>query len=240
MLLCYQKHGVKITAQKSEVFWNQVRFLWRIVTKIGTQWTLTSLLKERIPKTVREVRKVIRICLLQPVVHWELSPQGPTSLHAAPRNKDTKGESTAKAWEQGEKLQRTPCIVTLTEEHQNVICELIDYLSNPPVLGYPDLIEPFFIHCDVSQVGLGAELYQRQRGKLEVKSIWIKNPNPSRKTSSLWKVGVFGHEVGHMWVAQELCLSFIVYTDNNLLMYSGVKKCFPHSWFIIFLHVCHT
>lgn len=55
-----------------------------------------------------------------------------------------------------------------TDEYQKALCELIDYLSNPQVLGYPDLYEHFVLHCDASQEGLGVVLYQRQRGKLVV------------------------------------------------------------------------
>ncbi|KAK2908200.1 hypothetical protein Q8A73_009273 [Channa argus] len=37
-----------------------------------------------------------------------------------------------------------------------------------PVLGYPDFEQPFTLHCDASQEGLGAVLYQKQQGKLAV------------------------------------------------------------------------
>ncbi len=45
---------------------------------------------------------------------------------------------------------------------------MIDLLTLPPVLGYPKFEEPFILHCDASQEGLGAVLYQRQEGKLRV------------------------------------------------------------------------
>lgn len=47
----------------------------------------------------------------------------------------------------------------------SVLCQLIDFLSQPPVLGYPDFEQPFTLHCDASQEGLGAVFYQRQQGK---------------------------------------------------------------------------
>ncbi|KAK0131526.1 Retrovirus-related Pol polyprotein from transposon 412 [Merluccius polli] len=52
-------------------------------------------------------------------------------------------------------------LITWSPEHQQVLCRLIDFLSEPPVLGYPDYEQPFILHCDASQVGLGAVLYQR-------------------------------------------------------------------------------
>lgn len=52
-----------------------------------------------------------------------------------------------------------------TDEHCAVLCKMIDHLSSPPVLGYPNFEEPFVLHCDTSQEGLGAVLSQRQEAE---------------------------------------------------------------------------
>lgn len=44
--------------------------------------------------------------------------------------------------------------------------QLIDCLSSLPILGYPDMTQPFILHCDASQDGLRAIVYQRQGGKM--------------------------------------------------------------------------
>lgn len=64
VLQCYQNHGVKLTPRKCEVFRNQVRFLGRLVTKDGYTMDPADVapvqaLKERTPKTVGEVRKLL-------------------------------------------------------------------------------------------------------------------------------------------------------------------------------------
>lgn len=58
--------------------------------------------------------------------------------------------------------------VTWTEEHHQVVCHLVDKLSSPPVLSYPDFYQPFVLHTDASQDGLGAVLYQQREDKLKV------------------------------------------------------------------------
>lgn len=42
------------------------------------------------------------------------------------------------------------------------------------MLGYPVLNEPFVLHCDASQEGLGAVRYQSQGGKLVVISYRLR------------------------------------------------------------------
>ena len=46
--------------------------------------------------------------------------------------------------------------------------EALEQLINPPVMAYPDYAQPFILHTDASEQGLGAALYQRQGGKLRV------------------------------------------------------------------------
>lgn len=55
-----------------------------------------------------------------------------------------------------------------TQTHQVILSNLLDHLAKPPVLVFPDFTQPFVLHCDASQEGLGAILYQRQNGKMVV------------------------------------------------------------------------
>lgn len=59
-------------------------------------------------------------------------------------------------------------LIEWTQSYQETLNFLIDKLTTPPILGYPDLTQPFILHCDASQEGLGAVLYQRQNSKLVV------------------------------------------------------------------------
>lgn len=49
-----------------------------------------------------------------------------------------------------------------------VLNQLVETLTKPSILGYPDFDQPFALHCDASQDRLGAALYQRQQGKMRV------------------------------------------------------------------------
>ena len=51
---------------------------------------------------------------------------------------------------------------------------LIDCLVEPPVLSFPDFSQPFTLHTDASNQGLGAVLYQLQNGKLRVIAYTVK------------------------------------------------------------------
>ena len=55
------------------------------------------------------------------------------------------------------------------------IRKLLDHLTSAPVLGYPDSSQPFVLHTNASQEGLGAVLYQRQDGKMRVIGFWPRS-----------------------------------------------------------------
>ncbi|KAL0152983.1 hypothetical protein M9458_051712 [Cirrhinus mrigala] len=219
VLQCYQKYGVKLTPRKCEVFRNKVRFLGKLVTKDGYTMDPADIapvqaLKERTPKTVGEVRRLLGfLSYYRSYIEnfsrkasplYMLLTETTTPKERAPLKQKGKGKSR-----QGQLASSRP--VTWRDEHQKVLSELIDCLSHPPVLGYPDLNEPFVLHCDASQEGLGAVLYQRQRGKLVVIAYGSRALNPPEKNYHLHS-GKFRDYVYH-------APSFTVYTDNNPLTY---------------------
>ena len=55
-----------------------------------------------------------------------------------------------------------------TEEHQAVLEKLLNKLVSPPILEFRDFDQPFLLHIDASQDGLGSVFYQKQNGKLVV------------------------------------------------------------------------
>lgn len=142
-------------------------------------------LKERTPATVGDPRQTLGflsyyrafIANFSRVAHplYNLL----TVLNTEEHTKDLPAERHKKIEEKkGHLPSRTS--IEWTSSHQEVLNQLIDALTKPRVPGYPDFTQPFVLHCDASQVGLGAVLYQRQQGKMIV-----------MRVSSV--------EVGHLW-----------------------------------------
>lgn len=131
---------------------------------------------------------------------------------------------------------RTP--VTWTAEHQSVLSRLVEMLTNPPILAYPDFDLPFVLHTDASNEGLGAVLYQQQNNKLRVIGYGSRTLTPAEKNYHL-------HSGKLEFLALKWAISdkfrdylyyaptFTVYTDNNPLTYvlsSAKLNAVGHRW----------
>ena len=54
------------------------------------------------------------------------------------------------------------------QQHQDIVEGLLELLEEPPMMGYPDFSRQYALHCDASETGLGAVLYQEQDSTLRV------------------------------------------------------------------------
>ena len=109
-------------------------------------------------------------------------------------------------------------------EHQKIVEEVVAYLKSLEVIAFPDFSEPFFIHCDASNTGLGGVLYQKQKGDLRVISFASRTLSPAEKNYNL-------HSGKLEFLALKWCVTekfsdylhygprFTVFTDNNPLTY---------------------
>lgn len=202
-------------------------------------------LKEKRLATVGELRKVLGfISYYRPYIpnfstiakplYSLLSPERLTEEGAV------KSKTKQKAAKNGKKQNQLPSYhpITWTDKHQAVLCQLIDYLSSPPVLGYPDFDAAFILHCDASQDGLGAILYQRQEGRLVVIAYGSRTLSAAEKNYHLHS-GKFEF-LAMKWAICErfrdylyYASSFVVYTDNNPLTYvltTAKLNAITHRW----------
>lgn len=96
-------------------------------------------------------------------------------------------------------LSNTP--VQWTPEHSAVVSRLVDMLTHPPILAYPDFNLPFVLNTDASNEGLGAVLYQQQGGNYlcyaPTFTVYTDN-NPLTYVLSRAKLNA----VGHRWVGE--------------------------------------
>ena len=114
--------------------------------------------------------------------------------------------------------------ISWTKEHQNVLDVLISKLVSPPVMAYPNFTDPFILHTDASETGLGAVLYQRQKGTLRVIAYGSRTLSPAEKNYHLHsgkleflalKWSVCEQFRDYLYYAP----LFTIYTDNNPLTY---------------------
>lgn len=176
-VLCrLREHGIKLRPKKCELFKSQVRYLGRLVTSEGVQIDPKDLeavqhLKDREPKNVGEVRALLGFLgyyrtfiqdfsrIARPLFKLIESPSESSQKATLVRSNKPKSKST----KSGQLASRTP--VQWTSEHSAVVSHLVDMLSSPPILAYPDYNLPFVLHTDASNEGLGAVLYQQQGNK---------------------------------------------------------------------------
>ena len=102
--------------------------------------------------------------------------------------------------------------------------EVVEYLQSPEVIAFPDFNIPFMVHCDASQSGLGAVLYQNQQNKIRVISFASRTLTPAEKNYHLhsgkleflalkWAITEKFNDYLHYGPPSE------VFTDNNPLTY---------------------
>lgn len=244
----YQKHGVKLSPRKCELFQRKVRFLGRIVSEDGYSMDPAEIapvqaLKLRTPATVGDLRKIMGFLsyyrtyipnfsrLARPLYQLIAAPPQ-SALPAETRGKKKRVSTKSK----GQASPNTP--ITWTQTHQDALNTLIDHLTEPPILAYPDLTLPFVLHCDASQDGLGAVLYQKQKGKLSVIAYGSRTLTPPEKNYHMHSGKL--EFLALKWAICERFRDYLfhaphfeVYTDNNPLTYiltTAKLNATGHRW----------
>lgn len=246
-VLCrLREHGVKLRPKKCELFRRQVRYVGRLVTSEGVQVDPKDLeavlqLKEREPKNVGEVRALLGFLsyyrsfiqdfsrIARPLFKLQESPAESSKRPVTMR-------SSKKGTKNGQLPSKTP--VHWTPEHGAVVAHLVDMLTNPPILAYPDFNLPFVLHTDASNEGLGAVLYQEQGSKLCVLAYGSRTLTPAEKNYHL-----HSSKLEFLALKWAICdkfrdylyhaPTFTVYTDNNPLTYvlsTAKLNAVGHRW----------
>ena len=147
-------HGIKLKGRKCELFKREVRFLGRIVSEHGYKMdennvkAVTSLL-EKEPKTVGDVRKMLGLLSYyrRSIPSFAQRAQPLCKLLTADTANSTKVFKT----NNGQLHSNTA--IQWTARHQDALANIINLLTNPPVLAYPDPEKPYILHTDASQEG---------------------------------------------------------------------------------------
>jgi transposase InsO family protein len=224
-----QEKGVKLKPAKCKIFQKEVRYLGHLVTANGytvdpKDREAVLALKDKSVNTVGDVRRVMGF------VGYYRRYISDFSRKAKPiydllqcDNKPLKSGKKRNVKNNGQAASNQP--VEWTERHQTILEELIDLLTHPPVMTYPDFQQPFVIHTDASQDGLGAVLYQKQeKGNLAVVAYASRTLSPAEQNYH-WHSGKLEF-LALKWAVCErfrdylyYAPEFSVYSDNNPLQY---------------------
>lgn len=155
VLRALQRHGVKLRPTKCELFKHEVRYVGRLVSAEGVKIDPKDLdavlaLKEKTPNTVGDVRKLLGFLSYYRTYIQDFS-RITKPIYELLQTKGSMAEKQPGRLKRGKGVQlssRTP--IQWTVEYQGILCQLIDTLTNPPVLAYPDFDLPFVVHTDAS------------------------------------------------------------------------------------------
>eukprot|EP00794_Sanderia_malayensis_P019345 gene19345-21264_t len=159
--------GLKLKPKKCELFKRQVKYLGHIISEQGYHMDTSNLqaihqLRDSKPSTVGDVRRIIGFLnyyrkyipnfsqTAKPL--FELLQKQPQQDKASSPKQHFRSYRQNK--NQGTIPSRTP--IDWQSHHQQALNKLIDCLSSPPLLAYPDFNLPFVLHTDASASGLGA------------------------------------------------------------------------------------
>ena len=207
------KKGIKLNGKKCELFKTGIRYLGRLISENGYRpdpGDGEALNNCKIPpKTIGELHSFLGYYRIY-VKDFSRKLKPCYDLLKNFSEKDTKRN----------KLKT----IVWTEELQNIIDSVVNYLQSPKVITYPDFSLPFVINYDASQTGLGAVLYQRQGKDLKVISFASRTLNPAEKNHHLHSGKL--EFLALKWAVTERFSDYLnygppfeVFTDNNPLTY---------------------
>lgn len=246
-----REHGIKLRPTKCELFKREVRYLGRLVSGEGVKIDPQDLaaviaLKEKEPRTVGEVKSLLGFLgyyrsfiqdfsrLAKPL--FELLQKPNVTGESNTQNQRVKSKGKATKGDKGQLPSKTP--ITWSAEHRDVVAKLVDILTHPPVLAYPNFDLPFILHTDASNEGLGAVLYQRQDNKLRVIGYGSRTLTSAERNYHL-----HSGKLEFLALKWAICdkfrdylyytPTFTVYTDNNPLTYvlsTARLNAVGHRW----------
>ena len=205
-----RSHGVKLNPKKCMLFFNEVAYLGRIISKEGYKMDPKNVepvlaLKKLKPKTVGEVRRLVGLLSVYRRFVQKISRVAKPVydlLKVDPKNKQT--------------TSKTP--IEWKEEHQQITEKLIDIITSFRVMSYPDFDEPFILYTDASYEGLGAVLYQKLQGEMRVIGFASRTLRPAEVNYHSTKLELLSLKWSiteafrdYLYYAKD----FSVFTDNN-------------------------
>ena len=209
------------------MFQREIKYLGKIISEKGYKddpinTKAIEKLRES-PKTVGDLRKLLGFLgyYRQSIENFSrkakpiydilsLPPENVSkSNHKLKKTKEQKSSNEAILW---------------SKDHVNIISAFIEELKSPKTMSYPGFKKPFIVHCDASEKGLGAVLYQEIDGKMKVIS-YASQPLTPAETNYHLHSGKLEF-LALNWSVTETFLDYLyyaneftVYSDKNPLSY---------------------
>ncbi len=219
VLRCLADKGVKLNINKCAFFKREVRYLGRLISEEGY-------------RPDPEDTKALDRCKVQPTNVGELRSLlgflGYYRTYIKDFSRKLKDVYDLLKLKEGQTKLNPRTKIEWKAEHQAAIEDVVDYLKSPEVIAFPDWESPFVVHCDASNYGLGAVLYQKRmeesREKLKIVSLASRTLTPAEKNYLM-------HSGKLEFLAMKWCITerfsdylkhggqFEVVTDNNPLTY---------------------
>ena len=216
-----KSRGIKLEPTKCHLFRTEIRYLGRLLSKDGHRpdpADAEAIEKFReVPKSVGDLRSKLGFLGYYRSYIKDFSQKFQPMYQLLQGNILVHGKKKSKV-----AFSRQP--IAWTQEMQDTVDDVIDYLKSPGFLAFPDWNIPFTLHVDASQKGLGAVLYQKIDNKDRVISFASRTLTPPEQKYHL-------HSGKLEFLALEWAITdkfsdylsfgppFTVYTDNNPLTY---------------------
>ena len=206
--------GLKLKPSKCSFFQEQIKYLGHVVSASGihTDPAKVSAIKTwPVPSNVNEVRRFLGFASYYRRFVRNFAQIARPLNSLLPPTRTKKGKQN--------NLEYSPWCWEV--EQQTAFDTLIEALSSPPVLGFADFSLPFELHTDASTSGLGAVLYQVQKGKRRVIAYASRSLSKSEQNYSTHKLEFLALK----WAVTEKFYDYLygnhfeVKTDNNPLTY---------------------
>ena len=215
---CLQSKGIKLNPKKCHFFKKEVRYLGRLVSKEGYRPDPEN--SEALnacktpPKTVGDLRSLLGFLGYYRNFVKDFSRKLKPVYELLKKEEGQKGSKFISRKQQ----------IVWTLENQKIVEDVVKYLQSPEVIAFPDFSIPFMVHCDASQSGLGAVLYQKQQDKVRVISFASRTLTPAEKNYHLHSGKL--EFLALKWAVTEKFSDYLhygpafeVFTDNNPLTY---------------------